>query len=141
MAGRLKLRECFESADWGYVIEASILNPLLDQRFPERGRAVFKLDTGFNGPTMVTNDIFELLRLSDIEVPEDMRPSYTTLAGTLTMRSAPALLEVAGKQIETDILTTFAGPSRMLVGFQVLKRLNLALLENRACVLDVPRKS
>jgi predicted aspartyl protease len=136
----LKLRECFEAADWGYVIEASILNPLLDHRFPERGRAVFKLDTGFNGPTMVTNDIFELLRLSDIEVPDDMRPSYATLAGTLTMRSAPALLEVAGKQIETDILTTLSGPSRMLVGFQVLKRLNLALLENRACVLDVPPK-
>jgi len=137
----LKLKECFESADWGYVIEASILNPLLDQRFPERGRAVFKLDTGFSGPTMVTNDIFELLRLSDIEVPEDMRPSYTTLTGTLTMRSAPALLEVAGKQIETDILTTLTGPSRMLVGFQILKRLNLALLQNRACILDVTPKS
>ena len=137
----MKLKECFESADWGYVIEASILNPLLDQRFPERGRAVFKLDTGFSGPTMVTNDIFELLRLSDIEVPEDMRPSYTTLTGTLTMRSAPALLEVAGKQIETDILTTLTGPSRMLVGFQILKRLNLALLQNRACILDVTPKS
>lgn len=132
----MKLRECFESADWGYVIEASILNPLRDQRFPERGRAVFKVDTGFNGPTMVTNDIFELLRLSDIEVPEDMRPSYTTLAGTLTMRSAPAVLEVAGKRIETDVLTTFAAPSRMLVGFLVLKQLNLALLENRACFLE-----
>jgi len=131
----LKLRECFESADWGFVIEASILNPLRDQRFPERGRVIFKVDTGFNGPTMVTNDIFELLRLSDIEVPEDIRPSFTTLAGTLTMRSAPALLEVADKQIETDILTTFGPPSRMLVGFQVLRQLDLALLKNRACFL------
>jgi len=131
----LKLKECFESADWGYVIEASILNPLRDQRFPERGRAVFKVDTGFNGPMMVTSDIFELLRLSDIEVPEDMRPSYMTLAGAATMRSAPAVLEIAGKQIETDVLTTSAGPSRMLVGFQVLRQLNLALLRNRACFL------
>ena len=57
----MKVKECFESGDWGYAIEASILNPLRDQRFPERGRAVFKVDTGFNGPTMVTNDIFELL--------------------------------------------------------------------------------
>jgi clan AA aspartic protease len=136
----LKLRECFESADWGYVIEASILNPLSDQRFPERGRAVFKVDTGFNGPMMVTNDIFELLRLSDFEVPEDIRPSYMTLAGTLTMRSAPVVLEIAGKQMETDVLTTFAGPSRMLVGFQVLRQLNIALLGNRACFMEaVPR--
>lgn len=133
----MKLRECFESADWGYIIEASILNPLRDQRFPERGRAVFKVDTGFNGPIMVSNDIFELLRLSDIEVPEDLRPSYTTLAGPLTMRSAPALLEVDGNRIETDILTPLAAPSRILVGFQVLRQLNLALLRNRACFLRV----
>jgi len=133
----LKLKECFKSAGWGYVIEASILNPLDDQRFPERGRAVFKVDTGFSGPMMVTNDIFELLRFSDIEVPEDLRPAYQTLGGTVTMRSAPAVLEVAGKLIETDILTTFAAPSRMLVGFQILKQLNLALLTNRACFLEV----
>lgn len=137
----MKLRECFESADWGYVIEASIVNPLRDQRFPERGRAVFKVDTGFNGPMMVTNDIFELLRLSDIEVPEDTRPSYMTLAGALTMRSAPAVLEIADKQIETDILTTFAAPSRMLVGFQVIRQLNVALLRNRACFLAAVRRS
>jgi clan AA aspartic protease len=137
----LNLRECFESADWGYVIEASILNPLTDQRFPERGRAVFKVDTGFSGPMMVTNDIFELLRLSDIEVPEDIRPSYMTMAGNLTMRSAPAVLEIAGKQMETDVLTAFAGPSRMLVGFQVLRQLNIALLRNRACFMEaVPSK-
>jgi len=131
----LKLRECFEAADWGYVIEASLLNLLREQRFPERGRVIFKIDTGFNGPTMVTNDIFELLHLSDIEVPEDMRPSYTTLAGTLTMRSAPALLEIADRQIETDILTTVGAPSRLLVGFQVLRQLDLALLKKRACFL------
>ena len=141
MVGRFEVRECFESADWGYVVEASILNPLHDQRFLERGRAVFKVDTGFNGPTMVTNDIFDLLRLSDIEVPEDMRPTYMTLAGTITMRSAPAVLEIAAKRIETDILTTVAAPSRMLVGFKVLKELNLALLRNRACFLEVARRS
>jgi len=140
LADHLKPKECFESADWGYVIEASILNPLRDQRFPEKGRAVFKLDTGFNGPMMVTSDIFELLHLSDIEVPEDMRPSYITLGGTLSMRSAPAILEVAGRQIETDVLTAFAGPSRMLVGFQVLRHLNIALLRDRACFLEgVPK--
>ena len=59
-----------------------------------------------------------------------MRPSYMTLAGALTMRSAPAVLEIAGKQIETDVLTTFGGPTRMLLGFQVLRQLNIALLGN-----------
>lgn len=137
----MKLKECFESADWGYVVEASILNPLRDQRFPERGRAVFKVDTGFDGSIMVSTDIFELLHLSDIEVPDDIRPSYMTLAGEIIMRSAPAVLEIAGKKIETDILTTLAAPSRMLVGFQILKQLNLALLRNRACFLEAVRKN
>jgi hypothetical protein len=90
---------------------------------------------------MVTGDIFEVLGFSDIEVPEDMRPSYTTLAGTMIMRSAPGVFEVGGKRIETDFLTTFAGPSRMLVGFQVLKQLNLALLRDRACFLEIARRS
>jgi len=136
----LKVKECFESADWGYGIEASILNPLNDQRFPEAGKAIFKVDTGFNGPMMVTNDIFELLCLSDIEVPDDMRPSYKTLAGAVTMRSAPAVLEVDGRQIETDIFTAFTGPTRMLVGFQVLRQLNMGLLRNRVCFLEIARK-
>lgn len=136
----MKPEECFESADWGYVLEASLLNPLSDKRFPERGRAVFKIDTGFSGAVMVTSDVFELLRLSDIEVPEDLRPSYTTLAGPMTMRSAPAILEVAGSRIETDILTPVIAPSRMILGFQVLKQLNLALLRDRACFLKVARR-
>lgn len=87
----MRIEDCFEAADWGYVIEASILNPLHDLRFPEAGNVVFKIDTGFNGPAMVTGDIFEFLRFSDIEVPDDIRPTYGTLAGELTMRSAPAL--------------------------------------------------
>jgi len=137
----LRLKECFESADWGYVIEASLLNPLSDRRFPEVGRAVFKVDTGFNGPLMVTNDVFELLRLPDIEVPDDLRPTYATLAGPLTMRSAPALLEIAGRRIEIDVLTPRNAASRLLVGFQILRRLDLALLRDRTCFLASSGKS
>lgn len=131
----MRIEDCFEAADWGYVIEARILNPLHDLRFPEAGNVVFKIDTGFNGPAMVTGDIFEFLRFSDIEVPDDIRPTYGTLAGELTMRSAPALLEVQGKQLETDILTPLIGPSRMLVGFQIIRELNLALLGNKTCLV------
>ena len=57
------------------------------------------------------------------------------------MRSAPAVLEIDGKQIETDILTAFAGPTRMLAGFQVLRQLNTGLLRNRVCFLELARKS
>ena len=133
----MNVRECFEAADWGYVIEASVLNPLHDLRFPETGGMLFKVDTGFNGPTLVTGDIFEFLRLADIEVPEDIRPTYSTLAGPLPMRAAPAILEVDGKQLETEVLTPLTGPSRMLIGFQVLKDLNLALLGKKACFLSI----
>lgn len=77
----------------------------------------------------------------DVEVPEDLRPTYTTLAGPLTMRSAPPVLEVAANKIYTDILTPFITPSRMLLGFQVLKQFDLALLRDRAFFLNVERKS
>lgn len=136
----MKLKECFESADWGYVIQASIVNLLHDPEIPRERRAVFKVDTGFAGPIMVTSDIFELLRFSDTEVPDDMRSSYVALAGAVSVRSAPAVLEIGGKEIETDILTPLVGPSRMLVGFQLLRRLNLALLRNRACFLAISEK-
>lgn len=49
------------------------------------------------------------------------------------MRSAPAILEVAGKQIGTDILIPLSALSRMLVGFQAHRQLNVALLGNHAC--------
>ena len=136
----MRVKGCFEAADWGYVIEASLLNPLADERFPQRGRAVFKVDTGFSGPVLVTNDIFELLHLPNIEVPEDLRPTYTTLTGPLPMRSAPALIQVADRELETDILTPINSPSRVLIGFQVLKQLDLALLKDRACFLEVAKK-
>jgi predicted aspartyl protease len=136
----LKLRDCYEAGDWGYVIEASIVNPLHDLRFPEEGKLLVKLDTGFSGPVLVTADVFEFLRLSEIEVPEDMRPSYGTMAGVVIMRSAPGILEVDGKQIETDILTPLVGLGRILVGFQVLKELDIALMGRKACfvALDSP---
>jgi len=135
----LKVEGCFEAGDWGYVIEASILNPLHDLRFPETGKVLFKIDTGFNGPTLVTSDVFEFLRLEEMEVPDDMRPTYATLAGPLTMRSAPAMLEVKGKKLETDILTPLLGPSRMLLGFRMLRELNLALLGKRTCFVSMIR--
>lgn len=131
----MRIRECFEAADWGYIIQAGVLNPLSDTRFPETGVAVFKVDTGFNGPLMVTGDIFEFLQLRNIEVPDDIRPTYGTMGGPLTLRSAPAVLEVDRKQLETDILTPITGSGRMLVGYQVLKQLNLALLEKKACFI------
>jgi len=132
----LKVRDCFEAGDWGYVIEASLLNPLHDLRFPEAGKLLMKVDTGFSGPTLVTSDVFEFLRLPDIEVPEDIRPSYRTLAGALTMRSAPAILEVNGKQLETDIFAPLLGPGRLLIGCQVLREVELALLGKKTCFVS-----
>ena len=132
----MKVRDCFEAGDWGYVIEASIVNPLHDLRFPEIGKLLLKVDTGFSGPIVVTGDIFEFLRLPDIEIPEDIRPVYWTLAGALTMRSAAAILEVDGKQLETDILTPLQGPARLLIGSRVLKEIEIALLRKKTCFVS-----
>ena len=133
----MRLESCFASAEWGYVVEASLRNSLSEERFPETGTTVFKLDTGFNGPVMVTGDIFELLHFSNIEVPEDLRPSYATLAGPIVMRSAPAEVEIGRRKVETDILTPLTGAGRMLVGFQVIRQFDIALLRDRACLIKV----
>jgi predicted aspartyl protease len=132
----LEVRGCFDAEDWGYVIEASLLNPLQDLRFPENGKILMKVDTGFTGPVLVTNDVFEFLRLSDIEVPDEIRPTYRTLAGAFTLRSAPAILEVNGKQFETDILAPLLGPSKLLIGCKILRELNLALLGRKTCFVS-----
>lgn len=129
----MKVRDCFEAGDWGYVVEGGLLNPLLGLRFPEKGKLLFRVDTGFSGPILVTGDVFEFLGLSDIEVPDEMRPNYRTFTGPLTMRSATAIVEINGRQLDTDILTPLVGPSRIMIGFQVLRRLELALLREKAC--------
>ena len=132
----MSVRDCFEAGDWGYVIEASILNLLHNLRFPEMGKVLLKVDTGFSGSVVVTGDVFEFLRLPDIEVPEDIQPAYRTLAGALTMRSAMGVLEAGGKQLETDILTPLQGPGKLLIGCQVLKELELALLGKKTCFVS-----
>lgn len=133
----MSVRDCYEAGDWGYVIEASILNPLHNLRFPEMGKVLLKVDTGFSGPVVVTGDVFEFLRLPDIEVPEDIQPAYRTLAGALTMRSAMGILEAGGKQLETDILTPLQGLGKLLIGCQVLKELELALLGKKTCFVSI----
>jgi predicted aspartyl protease len=133
----LEVRDCFDAEDWGYAIEASLLNPLQDLRFPESGKILMKVDTGFTGPVLVTTDVFEFLRLSDIEVPDEIRPTYRTLAGAFTMRSAPAMLEVNGKRLETDILAPLLGPSKLLIGCRIIRELNLALLGKKTCFVSL----
>lgn len=132
----MKVRDCFEAAEWGYAVEASIVNPLHDLRFPETGKVIIKVDTGFSGPVLVTGDVFEFLRLPDIEAPEDLRPSYRTLAGPLTMRSAPAIIEINGSRLETDIFTPMLMRGQLLIGCQVLRDLKLAILGKKTCFVD-----
>jgi predicted aspartyl protease len=135
LAAHYKTKDCFQASDWGYVIEARLTNPLRNLHFPEVGNTVFKVDTGFNGPIIVPEDVFEFLKLTDIEVPEDARPTYSTLTGPLTMRSAPGVFEANGKRLYTDILAPLAGRGRLLVGFRILNEFTLALLGDRACFI------
>ena len=118
------------------MVEARVINPLFDLSFPEIGQLVFKVDTGFSGPVMVTAEVLERLKLTNIEVPEDARPVYSTMTGPIAMRSAPAILSINGKEIETDILTPLYGLGRFLIGFEILRKLNLALLRSKACFIE-----
>lgn len=62
LADRLEVRDCFDAEDWGYAIEASLLNPVQDLRFPESGKILMKVETGFTGSVLVTTDVFRTLR-------------------------------------------------------------------------------
>jgi hypothetical protein len=76
-------------------------------------------------------------RLSELELPQEYFPSYSTLVGTIVMRRAKVRLRVFEKLLESFIETPVVGLGKLLVGRRVLNSLSLAILgpDLRTCEL------
>ena len=101
----------------------------------EYGLVRLQVDTGFEGSILLPSDAYEFFKIA--ELPQSMWRLYRTLTGSLTMRTARALAEVAGRRLEVIVETPLYGGWAALAGREFLSRLRLLLdgPARRLCVL------
>jgi predicted aspartyl protease len=116
------------------VIRLRLYNAALE----EYGEIPLQVDTGYEGPVMMPRGEYEFFQIG--ELPRSLWRSYRTLTDTVTMRTARAVAEVAGRRLEVYIESPLYGGGRRLVGREVLNQLCLLLdgpsLE--ACITGPP---
>jgi len=93
------------------------------------------IDTGFAGFLLTPADIYA--KLSELELPAEYFPTYSTLAGSIVMRRAKVRIWVFRRVLESFIETPMAGLGKLLVGRRILNSLQVALLgpDLRTCEL------
>lgn len=102
----------------------------------EFGYVKLQVDTGFEGSILLPSDIYEFFKIA--ELPQSMWRLYTTLTGTITMRTARAIAEVAGLRFEVIIESPLYGGWASLVGREFLSKLKMLLdgPRRRLCLVD-----
>jgi predicted aspartyl protease len=117
-------------ACWGYqpgvrqpypVLRVRLYNAALE----EYGEIPLQVDTGYEGPIMLPRGEYEFFMIG--ELPRSLWRVYKTLTDTVTMRVARAVVEVAGRRLETYIESPLYGGGKRLVGRELLNRLTLLL--------------
>ena len=95
----------------------------------------FRVDTGFDGPIMLSNK--EYVKFLVGELPEDSWFRFRTLNGYLVTKTSRAILDLDGKRIDTYVLTPRDFEGRNLVGLDVLKHLSIVIDEGReTCIVS-----
>ncbi|MEM1657394.1 MAG: hypothetical protein QXL33_07840 [Sulfolobaceae archaeon] len=95
----------------------------------------FRVDTGFDGPVMLSNSEYRKFLVG--ELPEESWFKFRTLNGYLIMKTSKAILDLDGKRIETYVLTPRDFEGRNLVGLDVLKHLSIVVDEGReTCIVS-----
>jgi len=90
------------------------------------------IDTGFAGYLLVPRDLYA--ELGTMELPREDFGTYSTMAGSVTLRRAEVKISVGDKELDTFIETPLFGTGRMLLGRRILSELDLALLgRKRMC--------
>ena len=115
---------------WGYqpglrhpypVLRARLYNAALE----EYGEIPLQIDTGYEGPIMMPRGEYEFFMIG--ELPRSLWRTYRTLSDTVTMRVARAVIEVAGKRLETYVETPLYGGGKRLAGRELLNNLRIIL--------------
>ncbi len=94
-----------------------------------------QVDTGFEGSILLPAEMYKRFMIA--ELPASMWRRYITLTGTITMRVARAMAEVAGRRLEVFVETPLYGGWRALAGREFLNKLRLVLdgPSQRLCIL------
>lgn len=123
-------------ASWSYsrldttdipVIGVRIRSPV--ETFPGKGEAPWRVDTGYDGFVLVSEELYERLGFRLSESPREMWPVGRTVTGELLeLRRAWALILVPrlGLRLEGHI-ETFRGNRENLLGITFLKDLKVVL--------------
>ena len=122
---------CIDYIDERPVIEVSIYSR-------RNGWVSFKIpiDTGFSGEILLPSNVYH--ELSELELPKELFPVYSTLIGKVIMRRSIALIKVYGLEFEGYIETPMYGGGKFLAGRKLLRKLDIALLGRKlkTCYLE-----
>lgn len=83
------------------------------------------VDTGYEGPIMLTSELYRFFMKA--ELPRSLWRSYRTLSGTITMRTARAVIKIFNQEIETFVETPFFGEGKLLLGREILNKLTIII--------------
>lgn len=87
------------------------------------------IDTGFSGFLLTPPNIYA--KLSELELPEEHFPTYSTLAGPVAMRRAKVRIRIFERTLDSFIETPVLGVGKTIVGRRILNSLSLAILGPR----------
>ena len=131
-----RIHECI-----GYEESLRELKPVIKVKLfnlagEEFGVTRLQVDTGFKGSILLPSDAYEFFRIA--ELPQSAWKPYTTLTGTITMRAARAIAEVAGHRFEVIVESPLYGGWVSLAGREFLAKLKILLdgPRKRLCLLD-----
>ncbi|HDI74695.1 MAG TPA: hypothetical protein ENF55_01925 [Thermoprotei archaeon] len=113
------------------VLKIKLFN-IVGEEFPEEIEA--PIDTGFEGSLMLTSDDYKFFSIG--ELPRDYWRRYLTLAGSIVMRVARAIMQVGDFKLEIYVEAPYYGLGKRLMGREVLNKLILVLdgLRKECCI-------
>ncbi len=137
MVGRIyRAKKCLkymENEATSYPVLKLKLYNILGMEFPEEMEV--PIDTGFEGSLMLRNEDYRFFMIG--ELPRDFWRTYSTLAGSIIMRIAKAIVVIDNIKFETYVETPYLGYGRRLIGREILNNLTLILdgLRKKCCIV------
>ncbi|MBS7626751.1 hypothetical protein KEJ51_06930 [Candidatus Bathyarchaeota archaeon] len=128
--------EGVEVAEWPYrqvnetyapVLGVNIVGPA--GNFPAEGELPVRLDTGYEGFLLISEDLYRRLRLRLSEMPKEMWATGRTVTGeTLILRRAHVMIQVPKAKIMLEGYgETFRGNTEDLLGLRFLEAIKISL--------------
>ena len=133
--------ESLERGNWPYkqvnsidvpVVGVNIIGPT--GTFPGKDQLLVRVDTGYDGFLLISEELYKKLRLRLSEMPRDLWATGKSVAGELfILRRASLILQVSEAALNLEGYgETFKGNEENLLGLKFLEALRI--------ILDGPKK-